>query len=83
MNQTSDLHSQVLQEAKEKEELWTSKEVTMETDKTIHYGLSFDEFQGLSHIEALEMLSQEGEIKVKSILNSLSGEQLETLKLEL
>lgn len=29
------------------------------------------------------MLSQEGEIKVKSILNSLSGEELEALKLEL
>ena len=55
----------------------------METDKKIHYGLPFDEFLGLSHIEALEMLSQESEIKVKSILNSLSGEELETLKLEL
>ena len=55
----------------------------METDKKIHYGLPFDEFQGLSHIEALEMLSRESEIKVKSILNYLSGEKLETLKLEL
>lgn len=82
MNRTSTL-SQVLREAKEKEELWTSNEVTMETDKKTHYGLLFDEFQGLSHLEALEMLSRESEIKVKSILNSLSGEELETLKLEL
>nr|XP_035970141.1 protein FAM114A2 isoform X3 [Halichoerus grypus] len=73
----------VLREAKEKEELWTSNEVTLETDKKTNYGLLFDEFQGLSHLEALEMLSQESEIKVKSILNSLSGEELETLKLEL
>nr|XP_031305248.1 protein FAM114A2-like [Camelus dromedarius]XP_031305249.1 protein FAM114A2-like [Camelus dromedarius]XP_031305250.1 protein FAM114A2-like [Camelus dromedarius]XP_031305251.1 protein FAM114A2-like [Camelus dromedarius]XP_031305252.1 protein FAM114A2-like [Camelus dromedarius] len=82
MNRTSTL-SQVLREAKEKEELWTSNEVTMETDRKTHYGLLFDEFQGLSHLEALEMLSRESEIKVKSILNSLSGEDLETLKLEL
>ncbi|XP_047411468.1 protein FAM114A2 [Sciurus carolinensis] len=82
MNRNSTL-SQVLREAKEKEELWTSNEVTMETDKKTHYGLLFDEFQGLSHLEALEMLSQESEIKVKSILNSLSGEDLEALKLEL
>uniref|UniRef100_A0A8D2D3Q4 Family with sequence similarity 114 member A2 n=1 Tax=Sciurus vulgaris TaxID=55149 RepID=A0A8D2D3Q4_SCIVU len=82
MNRNSTL-SQVLREAKEKEELWTANEVTMETDKKTHYGLLFDEFQGLSHLEALEMLSQESEIKVKSILNSLSGEDLEALKLEL
>ena len=36
---------QVLREAKEKEELWTSNEVTMETDKKTHYGLLFDEFR--------------------------------------
>uniref|UniRef100_A0A452T6X0 Family with sequence similarity 114 member A2 n=1 Tax=Ursus maritimus TaxID=29073 RepID=A0A452T6X0_URSMA len=82
MNRNSTL-SQVLREAKEKEELWTSNDVALETDKKTHYGLLFDEFQGLSHLEALEMLSRESEIKVKSILNSLSGEELGTLKLEL
>lgn len=55
----------------------------METDKKTHYGLLFDEFQGLSHLEALEMLSRESEIKVKSILSSLSGEELQTTRLEL
>jgi hypothetical protein len=40
----------------------------METDKKTHYGLLFDEFQGLSHLEALEMLSRESEIKVIPIL---------------
>ncbi|XP_040849758.1 protein FAM114A2 isoform X2 [Ochotona curzoniae] len=75
--------SQVLREAKEEEELSTYNEVAMETDKKTHYGLLFDEFQGLSHLEALEILSRESEIKVKSILNSLHGEELQTLKLEL
>ncbi|XP_031206732.1 protein FAM114A2 isoform X1 [Mastomys coucha] len=82
MNRTSTL-SQVLREAKDKEEQWPSNEETMETDKKTHYGLLFDEFQGLSHLEALEMLSRESEIKVKSILSSLSGEELQTTRLEL
>ncbi|XP_027697537.1 protein FAM114A2 isoform X1 [Vombatus ursinus] len=82
MNQNSTL-SQVLREAKDKEELRTANEVTMDTDKKAHYGLLFDEFQGLSHLEALEMLSRESEIKVKSLTNSLSGEELENLKHEL
>lgn len=36
----------------------------METEKKTHYGLLFDEFQGLSHLEGLEMLSRESELKV-------------------
>ncbi|XP_044517706.1 protein FAM114A2 isoform X2 [Gracilinanus agilis] len=82
MNRNSTL-SQVLREAKDKEELRTANEVTMDTDKKAHYGLLFDEFQGLSHLEALEILSRESEIKVKSLTNSLSGEELVNLKLEL
>ncbi|NWU93048.1 F1142 protein, partial [Upupa epops] len=82
MNRTSTL-SQVLREAKEKEEQQTATEVTMATEKKAHYGLLFDEFQGLSHLEALEMLSRESESKVKLILNTLSGEELDTLKEEM
>lgn len=82
MHRSSTL-SQVLREAKEKEELQPSGEVAMETDKKTHYGHLFDEFQGLAHLEALEMLSRESEVKVKSILNSLSGEEFQTLKVEL
>ncbi|XP_064314586.1 protein FAM114A2 isoform X1 [Phalacrocorax carbo] len=81
MNRNSTL-SQVLREAKEKEEQQTATEVAMATEKKAHYGLLFDEFQGLSHLEALEMLSRESESKVKSVLNALSGEELDTLKEE-
>uniref|UniRef100_V9KJY9 Protein NOXP20-like protein n=1 Tax=Callorhinchus milii TaxID=7868 RepID=V9KJY9_CALMI len=66
--------SQMLREAKEKEK----RQVTVE--KAAHYGMLFDEFQGLSHLEALEILSNESEIKVQSVLMSLSGEELEILK---
>uniref|UniRef100_A0A8C8RFY1 Family with sequence similarity 114 member A2 n=1 Tax=Pelusios castaneus TaxID=367368 RepID=A0A8C8RFY1_9SAUR len=82
MNRNSTL-SQVLREAKEKEEQRTATEVTMATEKKAHYGLLFDEFQGLSHLEALEMLSRESDAKVKSVLNALSGEELDALKMEL
>ncbi|NWI58727.1 F1142 protein, partial [Calyptomena viridis] len=82
INRTSTL-SQVLREAKEKEEQQTATEVTMATEKKAHYGLLFDEFQGLSHLEALEMLSRESESKVKSVLNALSGEELDMLKEEM
>ncbi|KAM8994177.1 protein FAM114A2 isoform 3-T3 [Ara ararauna] len=82
MNRNSTL-SQVLREAKEKEEQQTATKVTMATEKKAHYGLLFDEFQGLSHLEALEMLSRESESKVKSVLSALSGEELDTLKEEM
>lgn len=75
--------SQILREAKETEEQRTSSEVSMATEKKAHYGLLFDEFQGLSHLEALEMLSRESESKVKLVISALSGETLDTLKAEL
>lgn len=43
----------------------TSEEVSMDMDKKAHYGMLFDEFQGLSHLEALEILSRESETKVE------------------
>uniref|UniRef100_A0A2D4G1W0 Family with sequence similarity 114 member A2 n=1 Tax=Micrurus corallinus TaxID=54390 RepID=A0A2D4G1W0_MICCO len=82
MNRNSTL-SQVLREAKEREQQRTAAEVSMTTEKKAHYGLLFDEFQGLSHLEALEMLSRESESKVKSVISTLSGEEFATLKEEL
>ncbi|XP_038647342.1 protein NOXP20-like isoform X2 [Scyliorhinus canicula] len=73
--------SQMLREAKEKEKQQLSHQITAE--KTAHYGMLFDDFQGLSHLEALEILSNESEIKVQSILMSLSGDELETLRKDL
>ncbi|KAL8212108.1 UNVERIFIED_CONTAM: hypothetical protein K2H54_037845 [Gekko kuhli] len=82
MNRNSTL-SQILREAKEKEEQRTATEVSMATEKKAHYGLLFDEFQGLAHLEALEMLSRESESKVKSVIGTLSGAELDALKAEL
>lgn len=75
--------SQVLREAKEREEQQTLEEVSADTEKKAHYGMLFDEFQGLSHLEALEILSRESESKVKSVLNTLSGGELVQLREDL
>uniref|UniRef100_A0A6Q2XDL3 Family with sequence similarity 114 member A2 n=1 Tax=Esox lucius TaxID=8010 RepID=A0A6Q2XDL3_ESOLU len=75
--------SQVLREAKEREEQQTAEEVSSDTENKAHYGMLFDEFQGLSHLEALEILSRESESKVKSVLTTLSGEKLTELKEDL
>uniref|UniRef100_A0A8C8MAF1 Family with sequence similarity 114 member A2 n=1 Tax=Oncorhynchus tshawytscha TaxID=74940 RepID=A0A8C8MAF1_ONCTS len=82
MNRTNTL-SRVLREAKEREEQETAKEMSSDTENKAHYGMLFDEFQGLSHLEALEILSRESESKVKSVLTTLSGEELNQLKEDL
>uniref|UniRef100_A0A8C4R4Y9 Family with sequence similarity 114 member A2 n=1 Tax=Eptatretus burgeri TaxID=7764 RepID=A0A8C4R4Y9_EPTBU len=76
--------SQVLREAKEKEEqrLAQQDEDSLAAPKA-HYGLLFDEFQGLSHLEALEMLSHESDGNLQAVLSSLSGEDLLRVKAEL
>lgn len=58
---------QVLREAKEREELQTAETESSDSEKKVvaHYGMLFDEFQGLSHLEALEIQSRESESKVK------------------
>ncbi|XP_066041713.1 protein NOXP20 isoform X2 [Chamaea fasciata] len=73
--------SQLLREAKEKEKQRRAQQATVE--RTAHYGLLFDEFQGLSHLEALEILSNESEAQIQSHLTTLEGEQLETVKNDL
>ncbi|XP_040908144.1 protein FAM114A2 [Toxotes jaculatrix] len=84
MNRNSTL-SQVLREAKEREELQTAEKESSDCEKKVvaHYGMLFDEFQGLSHLEALEILSRESESKVKSVLTTLSGDELVQLREEL
>ena len=54
--------SDMLREAKEKEKQRLAQQLTAE--RTAHYGMLFDEYQGLSHLEALEILSNESESKV-------------------
>lgn len=57
----------MLREAKEREEQQTAETESSDSEKKMvaHYGMLFDEFQGLSHLEALEILSRESESKVQ------------------
>lgn len=52
----------MLKEAKEKERERLSHQPISEP--SAHYGILFDDYQGLSHLEALEILSDESEAKV-------------------
>lgn len=73
--------SQMLKEAKEKERERLGNQ--MITEPTAHYGILFDDYQGLSHLEALEILSNESEGRVQTFLSSLEEEELEVLKKQL
>ncbi|XP_056227282.1 protein NOXP20 [Seriola aureovittata] len=80
MQKTASL-SQMLKEAKEKERARLSNQPI--SAPTAHYGILFDDYQGLSHLEALEILSNESEAKVQAFLSSLVEEQQEEVKKEL
>uniref|UniRef100_UPI003AAAFB33 protein NOXP20 isoform X2 n=1 Tax=Centroberyx gerrardi TaxID=166262 RepID=UPI003AAAFB33 len=80
MQKTASL-SQMLKEAKEKERARLSNQPISEP--TAHYGILFDDYQGLSHLEALEILSNESEAKVQAFLSSLAEEEQEEMKKEL
>lgn len=66
--------SQVLREAKEKAEMEAKLNEDKEVMRKAHFETLFDDFQGLVHLEALEMLSKQCELKVKAILQSLTGQ---------
>ncbi|XP_043971029.1 protein NOXP20 isoform X6 [Gambusia affinis] len=80
MEKTASL-SQMLREAKEKERARLSNQPL--SAPTAHYGILFDDYQGLSHLEALEILSNESEAKVQAFLSFLSEEEQEEVKKEL
>ncbi|XP_060921591.1 protein NOXP20 [Labrus mixtus] len=73
--------SQMLKEAKEKERARLGNQPISE--HTAHYGILFDDYQGLSHLEALEILSNESEGKVQAFLSSLTEEEQDEVKKEL
>ncbi|XP_040001348.1 protein NOXP20 isoform X2 [Xiphias gladius] len=80
MQKTASL-SQMLKEAKEKERARLSNQPI--SAPTAHYGILFDDYQGLSHLEALEILSNESEAKVQAFLYSLGEEEQDEVKKEL
>ncbi|KAF7384703.1 hypothetical protein HZH68_014315 [Vespula germanica] len=72
--------SQILREAKEKA---ASEEKTIEEKqlaRKIHFESLFDDYQGLVHLEALEMLSKQCNIKIQGYLINLDAEDLVSLQ---
>ncbi|WAQ97998.1 F1142-like protein [Mya arenaria] len=69
-----------LREAKEQEEVRAQHEKESEEARKAHFGSLFDEFQGLAHLEALEMLSNQCEKSVNALLGSLSPDTLGSIK---
>uniref|UniRef100_A0A1A7WAK5 Family with sequence similarity 114, member A1 n=1 Tax=Iconisemion striatum TaxID=60296 RepID=A0A1A7WAK5_9TELE len=80
MQKTASL-SQMLKEAKEKERARLNNQPI--SAPTAHYGILFDDYQGLSHLEALEILSNESEAKVQAFLSALVEEEQDEVKKEL
>ncbi|KAM8880426.1 protein NOXP20 isoform 2-T4 [Spinachia spinachia] len=80
MQKTASL-SQMLKEAKEKERARLGNQPI--SAPAAHYGILFDDYQGLPHLEALEILSNESEAKVQAFLSSLVEEEQEEVKKEL
>ncbi|KAL3266673.1 hypothetical protein HHI36_010835 [Cryptolaemus montrouzieri] len=75
IEQNKPVLSQILREAKERaeNERNISEEVYMKKMK--NYETLFDDHHGLVHLEALELLSKQCEIKLRNLQNSLNGEQ--------
>ncbi|BFZ24495.1 hypothetical protein BsWGS_27534 [Bradybaena similaris] len=72
--------SSVLREAKEKAEFEAEQEKQNEEARKAHFGTLFDDYQGIAHLEALEILSNQSEKKVHSLLNALSSGDLTEIK---
>lgn len=75
--------SQVLREAKEKsEESEKTMKLTQKKQyrKQLHFETLFDDYHGLVHLEALEMLSKQASLKLQALLMPLSGIALNELQ---
>lgn len=75
--------SQVLRDAKEKSEA-NEKNLKAahrkEYRKQLHFEMLFDDYHGLVHLEALEMLSKQASLRLQSLLMPLTGQALNELQ---
>lgn len=76
IDQNKPILSQVLREAKEKAEEENKLLEERHASKKLHYETLFDDYHGLVHLEALEMLSKQCDIKLDTLLETLKEKQL-------
>lgn len=83
MDNDAPVLSQILREAKEKTEEAEQnlKEIQKQRyKKQLHFETLFDDYHGLVHLEALEMLSHQSTIKLKALMAPLTGLALSELE---
>lgn len=72
--------SQVLREAKEKADVEEKSAEEKQQARKVHFESLFDDYQGLVHLEALEMLSKQCNIKIQQQLVNLDGSELTSMQ---
>lgn len=72
--------SQVLREAREKAAAEEKTIEERELARKVHFESLFDDYQGLVHLEALEMLSKQCNMKIQQCLVELDAKQLTSLQ---
>lgn len=83
MDKDTPVLSQILREAKEKTEEAEQNLKEMQQQrykKQLHFESLFDDYHGLVHLEALEMLSQQSALKLKALMSQLTGLALSELE---
>ncbi|XP_011629626.1 protein FAM114A2 isoform X2 [Pogonomyrmex barbatus] len=72
--------SQILREAKEKAETEEKTIEERELARKVHFESLFDDYQGLVHLEALEMLSKQSNMKIQQHLIELNANDLTSVQ---
>lgn len=72
--------SQALREAKEKAEAAEKTIEEKQNARKVHFESLFDDYQGLVHLEALEMLSKQCNIKIQQHLAGLDTKELNSIQ---
>lgn len=72
--------SQMLREAKEKAEVEEKTLEEKQLSRKVHFESLFDDYQGLVHLEALEMLSKQCNIKIQQRLVTLDVDELTSIQ---
>ncbi|XP_044018131.1 protein FAM114A2 isoform X2 [Aphidius gifuensis] len=72
--------SQMLREAKDKAEIEEKSIEGKEFARKVHFEILFDDFQGLVHLEALEMLSKQCVMKIQQKLVTLDLDDMNSIQ---
>ncbi|EFN68402.1 Protein FAM114A2 [Camponotus floridanus] len=72
--------SQILREAKEKAEIEQKTIEERQLARKVHFESLFDDYQGLVHLEALEILSKQSSMKIQQYLIELDANELTSVQ---